>query len=208
MAIVDEIGAGIIGGVDTHLDSHAVAALDAIGGLLGVEHFDAGRAGEEKLIAWLQGLGPIERVGVMKWQCRHGFRMTERDRKLSELAFLDGGSDRGRAPVWRLSTAPMTGPKVVRALNAYMPCSAVYDWSGGLIWLEVPATADAGATDVRRVLASHGGHATLMRADAAVRAGIDVFQPLLPGLQSLSRGLKAAFDPVGVLNPGRMYADM
>ncbi len=64
MAIVDEIGAGIIGGVDTHLDSHAVAALDAIGGLLGVEHFDAGRAGEEKLIAWLQGLGPIERVGV------------------------------------------------------------------------------------------------------------------------------------------------
>ena len=128
--------------------------------------------------------------------------------ELREVSFLEGGPDRGRAPVWRLSTAPMTGPKVVRALNAYMPCSAVYDWSGGLIWLEVPATADAGATDVRRVLASHGGHATLMRADAAVRAGIDVFQPLLPGLQSLSRGLKAAFDPVGVLNPGRMYADM
>lgn len=64
MAIVDEFSAGITGGVDTHLDTHVAAALDAIGGLLGVEHFEAGRTGEEKLIGWLQGLGPIERVGV------------------------------------------------------------------------------------------------------------------------------------------------
>ena len=123
--------------------------------------------------------------------------------ELREVSFLEGGT----APVWRLSTAPMAGPKVVRALNAYMPCAAVYDWSGGLVWIEVPATADAGASDVRRVMASHGGHATLMRADPAVRASIDVFQPLAPNLQRLSRGLKAAFDPAGVLSPGRMYAD-
>jgi transposase len=64
MAIVDEFSAGITGGVDTHLDSHAAAALDAIGGLLGVEHFEAGRAGEDKLVAWLQAWGQIERVGV------------------------------------------------------------------------------------------------------------------------------------------------
>jgi glycolate oxidase FAD binding subunit len=123
--------------------------------------------------------------------------------ELRDVSFLDGGT----APVWRLSTAPMAGPKVVRALSAYMPCAAVYDWSGGLVWIEVPATADAGASDVRRVMASHGGHATLMRADPAVRASIDVFQPLAPNLQKLSRGMKSVFDPAGVLNPGRMHAD-
>ena len=46
-----------------------------------------------------------------------------------------------------------------------MPAEAFYDWSGGLVWLEVPATADAGAADIRRVIAMHGGHATLIRAE-------------------------------------------
>ena len=127
--------------------------------------------------------------------------------ELREVSFLERGAQTAPLPVWRISTAPMSGAKVVRALSAYMPCAAVYDWSGGLIWLEVPATTDAGATDVRRVMATHGGHATLMRADPAVRAGVDVFQPLAPGLQRLSRGLKAAFDPAGILNPGRMYVN-
>lgn len=124
--------------------------------------------------------------------------------ELRELSFLAQRTD----PVWRISTAPMAGAKVVRALGAYMPVAAVYDWSGGLVWLEVPATPDAGATDVRRIMATHGGHATLMRAQPAVRAGVDVFQPLAPDVQRLSRGLKAAFDPAGILNPGRMYADV
>jgi glycolate oxidase FAD binding subunit len=133
--------------------------------------------------------------------------------ELREVSFLIGPQkDAGSGvasllPVWRISTAPMTGPKVVRALSAHMPCTAVYDWSGGLIWLEVPASADAGANDVRRVMATHGGHATLMRADMATRAAIDIFQPLSPSLQRLSRGLKAAFDPAGILNPGRMYVE-
>jgi glycolate oxidase FAD binding subunit len=72
----------------------------------------------------------------------------------------------------------------------------------------VPATADAGASDIRRVVAAHGGHATLIRADAAVRAAVDVFQPLSPGVERLTRGIKAAFDPAGILNPGRMYAGL
>lgn len=127
--------------------------------------------------------------------------------ELREVSFLTSGLAGGTAPVWRISTTPTTSARIVRALTAYMPCHAVYDWSGGLIWLEVPATPDAGATDVRRIMAMHGGHATLVRADPAVRASVDVFQPLAPGLQRLSRGLKAAFDPAGILNSGRMYAD-
>ncbi len=111
----------------------------------------------------------------------------------------------GEAPVWRISTAPSAGPKVVAAISADMECRAFYDWSGGLVWLEVLSTTDAGAADIRRVIATHGGHATLIRAAPQVRSAVDVFQPLEPGPDRLSRKLKAAFDPAGILNPGRMY---
>jgi glycolate oxidase FAD binding subunit len=122
--------------------------------------------------------------------------------ELGQLSVLQGQSE----PLWRISTAPKTGPKVVAAIGRYMPVNAFYDWSGGLIWLEVPDSADAGATDIRRVIAQFGGHATLIRADVSVRAAIDVFQPLEPGVERLTRGLKGTFDPAGILNPGRMYA--
>jgi len=115
---------------------------------------------------------------------------------------------RSEAPLWRISTSPSTGPKVVAAIARYMDCSAFYDWAGGLIWLEMLPTTDAGAADIRRVIATHGGHATLIRAAAEVRAAVDVFQPLEPGVEAISRRLKAAFDPAGILNPGRMYADL
>jgi glycolate oxidase FAD binding subunit len=115
---------------------------------------------------------------------------------------------RSETPVWRISTAPTAGPKVVAAISAFMECRAFYDWSGGLVWAEVLPTTDAGAADVRRVIASHGGHATLVRAEPQVRAAVDVFQPLEAGPAKLSRRLKAAFDPSGILNPGRMYAGM
>ena len=109
------------------------------------------------------------------------------------------------APVWRISTAPTAASKVVAAISAYMECRAFYDWSGGLVWAEVLSTTDAGAADVRRVIATYGGHATLVRAAPDVRAAVEVFQPLEAGLEKLSRRLKAAFDPAGILNPGRMY---
>jgi glycolate oxidase FAD binding subunit len=111
------------------------------------------------------------------------------------------------APVWRISTAPRSGPKVVAAITRYMDCRAFYDWSGGLVWAEVLPAADAGAADIRRVMAVHGGHATLIRAEPPVRAAVEVFQPLEPPLAEISRGIKAVFDPAGILNPGRMYAD-
>jgi len=124
--------------------------------------------------------------------------------ELRALSPLQGSE----APLWRISTTPSTGPKVVAAIARYMELSAFYDWAGGLIWLELPPTTDAGAADIRRVIATHGGHATLIRAAAEVRAAVDVFQPLEPGVEALSRKLKAAFDPAGILNPGRMYADL
>ena len=110
--------------------------------------------------------------------------------------------------LWRISTKPTAAAKLVAAIKRYMPAEAFYDWAGGLVWLEVPSTADAGTAEIRRAVATHGGHATLIRAERSVRAAVEVFQPLSPPVERLTRGLKAAFDPAGILNPGRMYANL
>jgi glycolate dehydrogenase FAD-binding subunit len=110
--------------------------------------------------------------------------------------------------VWRISTAPMQAPKIVHSISRHMDVNAMYDWSGGLVWLETPESADAGAADIRRAVAVHGGYATLIRADRNVRSQVEVFQPLAPVADRLSRQLKATFDPHGILNGGRMYADV
>jgi transposase len=54
----------VTGGVDTHLDLNVAAALDAIGGLLGVQEFPTTLVGNGKLLAWLQGFGAVTRVGI------------------------------------------------------------------------------------------------------------------------------------------------
>jgi transposase len=54
----------ITGGVDTHADTHTVAALDELGRLAGCATFPATRAGHRELLAWLAGHGSLERVGV------------------------------------------------------------------------------------------------------------------------------------------------
>jgi transposase len=54
----------VTGGVDTHSEVHVAAVLDPIGGLLGVESFEAGQAGEDKLVVWLTSFGPVAQVGV------------------------------------------------------------------------------------------------------------------------------------------------
>src|SRR5918995_2547316 len=65
MIIVEPVSArAVTGGVDTHLDVHVAAALDGIGGLLGVESFEASPAGNVKLLAWLRCFGDVAQVGV------------------------------------------------------------------------------------------------------------------------------------------------
>jgi glycolate oxidase FAD binding subunit len=112
----------------------------------------------------------------------------------------------GPSALWRISVPSQIGPEFVRAISRIFPCAAVYDWSGGLIWLEVTDTADGGATDIRRLVSRVTGHATLVRAAPSIRAAVDTFQPLDTGLDRITRQLKATFDPNGVLNPGRMFA--
>ena len=107
--------------------------------------------------------------------------------------------------VWRLSVPPAGGAAVAGRVAAEIETRAFYDWGGGLIWLAVaPNTEDAGAEAVRRALGPDGGHATLLRAPGEIRRRVPVFQPQPAGLAALSARVKQAFDPLGILNPGRM----
>ena len=108
--------------------------------------------------------------------------------------------------IWRISVAPSRGPGLVETLRRKLEARHFSDWGGGLIWLACPATGDAGAAVIHVATAAAGGHATLIRAPDAVRAAVEVFQPQAEAVAKLSRGVKASFDPLGVLEPGRMYA--
>lgn len=111
-------------------------------------------------------------------------------------------------PVWRISVAPSAGPAVIAALTYNHTVRHYYDWSGGLVWIEVADAGDDGlAREVRiAVAAAGGGHATMMRGSPVVRSAIAPFEPQPAPLAALSQRLKTQFDPHGILNPGRMIS--
>ncbi len=96
-------------------------------------------------------------------------------------------------PIWRLSVAcAAPAPDVEGDL--------LIDWGGSLRWLKTGANAE----HIRAAAARCGGHATLFRGGD--RRG-DIFHPLSPALLNWHHNLKRAFDPGGIFNPGRMYAE-
>jgi glycolate oxidase FAD binding subunit len=114
--------------------------------------------------------------------------------------------DDGRQPLWRISVAPMQGWSVTDIL-APLGAQWFYDWAGGLIWLALPETADVrDAEAVRSAVAKAGGHAVLVRAPAPLRNAVPAFAQETGALAMLSQRVKTAFDPAGVLNPGRFLA--
>jgi glycolate oxidase FAD binding subunit len=96
--------------------------------------------------------------------------------------------------VWRLSVPPSDAPRVVEAIG---PERYLLDWGGGLIWAAFD-TADA--SRVRGAL--RDGHAMLIKAPAATRACRQ--HPPSAAMRDVLERVRAAFDPDGRLNPGRM----
>jgi len=94
-------------------------------------------------------------------------------------------------PLWRVSL-PQTAP--IPPVGDV----AAWDWAGSLVWMR----SNLAAESVWQSAAGVGGHATLFRG---AKAGEEVFQPLAPAMLALHQRLKAALDPAGVLNLGRMY---
>jgi glycolate oxidase FAD binding subunit len=98
--------------------------------------------------------------------------------------------------VWRISVPPADAPRVLERLE---PDNYLLDWGGGLI---LAAYRDVDAARVRGAFTS--GHATLLKAPLAARAATAVFQPQPPAVAAAAVRLRSAFDPRGILNPGRL----
>lgn len=110
--------------------------------------------------------------------------------KEQRLAFFDDPR-----PLWRLAL-PAGRPPLDSLSGEWL-----YEWGGTLRWLK----SDEPAGPVREAARAAGGHATLFRPPAPAE---EVFSPLPPALARLHARLKQAFDPAGILNPGRMYPEL
>jgi len=98
---------------------------------------------------------------------------------------------RSAPALWRFSIKPTAPP-----LGLGQP---MIEWNGGLRWL----AADLDPSIAFDVAHRAGGHATLF-SDGNKRHGIQQFSP---GLLAVHKKLKRAFDPHGILGPGRIHAD-
>jgi glycolate oxidase FAD binding subunit len=110
----------------------------------------------------------------------------------------------GEGCLWRVSVPPSAGAKIAGSLAT--GDDWLMDWGGGLLWIARTDASGADAAQVRAAVTECGGHATLMRGPESLRREIDVFARDVP--PALLRRVKDAFDPHGILNPGRMYRDL
>ena len=115
-------------------------------------------------------------------------------------AFWEGvrqQSDRffaGPEPLWRVAVSPLTPLLDLSGRQ-------LLEWRGSLRWLKT----DADAQRVRAAAAAGGGHATLFRAQEKKASAFDALDP---AKLRVHQALKKTFDPAGILNPGRMYAEL
>ncbi|WP_127116086.1 FAD-binding protein [Shimia sediminis] len=121
-------------------------------------------------------------------------KVTEGWRWLRDVAPMHGGT----SAVWRLSVKPSDAPAIVAALREVSgDLKVLYDWGGGLVWIEAPEGVDPRTVEF-------AGHATLVRGSESLRAAMPVFHPEPAPVAAIAQGLRDKFDPRGILNPGLM----
>ncbi|GGL75645.1 FAD-binding protein [Wenxinia marina] len=151
---------------------------DVPGTMLRIEGSEASVAYRlERLAALMAPFGNVAKSNGADWA------------RVRDLTFLEGGD----ADVWRLSVRPTTAAEVVARLPE--GARVLLDWGGGLIWAAVPP-----GTDVRGAVGPLSGHARRVRGGG----GGPRFPPEAAPVAALSAGLRAQFDPRGILNPGLM----
>ncbi len=112
--------------------------------------------------------------------------------------FFSASSLTGAKKLWRCSHQPAT--KFYDNIEHQL-----VEWNGALRWInsdiELPAIAQ-----------HYNGHATRYPLNSTGinnnKQKTNIFQPLQPGLLKIHKRLKQAFDPVNILNPGRLYTDL
>jgi transposase len=124
----------VVGGVDTHGQTHHAAALDGLGRPLGDREFPASTAGYHALLGWLRRFGALSRVGVEgtgsfgAGLARHlraaGVVVVEVDRPDRRTRHFDGKSDpidayaaARTALTGSRTTVPKAGDGIVEAIR-------------------------------------------------------------------------------------------
>jgi glycolate oxidase FAD binding subunit len=173
--------------VHDHSPDAALAAMHALGG----KPFPLSGTAYDGERLYLRFSGAAAAVAAAAAQIG-GERLPEGERFWRSVRdqthpFFDGDT-----PLWRLSvpaTAVLTGLEGV----------GFVEWGGAQRWLRGAAVADAVWQSARAV----GGHATLFHGGDRTA---EVFQRLPEAMTAVQRKVKQAFDPLGILNPGRLYA--
>jgi len=94
-------------------------------------------------------------------------------------------------PLWRIAMTTAARPE--------LPGEVMIEWGGAQWWLH----SDSPAEEIRLAAARCGGHATLFRGGDR---SSEIFHPLPPKMAALQERIRLAFDPHGILNPGRIEA--
>ena len=153
---------------------------------------------------------PLPVSGAFHDGARLNLRLSGADAAVAQAAREIGGDDAPLGPwddlrhmrlpllsaprLWRLAVPRTAGDLTLEG-------RWLHDWAGAQRWLVTDELAD----QVRAVAVAVGGHATVFRGAGPDEA---VFTSLPPPLLALHQRLKAAFDPAGIINPGRMYKEL
>jgi len=184
MTIVD-VPRLVTGGVDTHLDVHVAAALDQVGGLLGVREFAATAGGHASLLGWLRSFGPVAVAGVegtgsygaglARYLTAAGVRVVEVNRPDRQDRRRQGKSDpldavsAARAALsGRASAVPKSQDGPAEALRALMVAKRSASRARTQAITQARALLVTGPADLRDRLAGHSP-AELIEAIAVLR---------------------------------------
>jgi len=166
-------------------------ALEALNGWAGQPlPISASAWQDSELSVRLSGAAPAVRAAAQKLG---GDALSEADSFWRGIREQSDAFFAGPEPLWRIAVPSATAPLA-------LPGRQLVEWGGGLRWLKSNAPAQA----VRDAAKRANGHATLFRS---AEKSHGVFSPLEPAVARLHRALKAAFDPAGILNPGRLYEE-
>ena len=131
--------------------------------------------------------------------------LEEMDGEHAFRAIGDGTPFAGNSmDVWRITVPPAAAAACAREVAAPLWYA---DWAGGLLWMGMHHGDEQASNRIRAASTKAGGSAVLMRASDAQRAN-GCFPPEDNARAALTRSVKAAFDPLGLFNPGRMYKSL
>ena len=211
----------ITGGVDTHADVHVAAALDPVGGLLGMQEFAATPAGYARLLTWLGGFGTVCLVGIEgtgsygAGLARHvtaaGVRVVEVDRadrqdrrRQGKSDPLDAVSAARAAQSGRARGAPKGRDGAVEAIRALMVAKRTARSVRIQTINQARALVVTGPDDIRIRFAKHATDALVAELAALrPRPGSMIRYHTLLSLRELGR--RAQFLDQQLDRPGRAH---